>query len=246
MGGAAGHADETLLPYVAVMSAIESLHRMTREERDLDGADRSREAITSRRTTCTPRRIRACGYVGEVYGLPRHLFDERIEEWAERRGVLVKAIEDAALAMASVYRSVGLPLPRQCRRRATRAARVRRAGRANHAVRPGDRRGDGRRGAGAGVTSSVCGSWGAVAGTLRYFADRWGVPRAAIEGTQIPKDLIRKYATRGAGTLVYQPRRHGAPYAMEYPVVYRGFELEREREAADGDATAGGRRPTQA
>ena len=37
--------------------------------------------------------------MGEVYGLPRHLFDEEtIDEWAERRGVLVKAIEDAALA----------------------------------------------------------------------------------------------------------------------------------------------------
>jgi len=26
-----------------------------------------------------------CGAVGEVYGLPRHLFDERVEEWADRR-----------------------------------------------------------------------------------------------------------------------------------------------------------------
>jgi ATP-dependent helicase HrpA len=29
------------------------------------------------------------------------------------------------------------------------------------------------------------GSWGAVAGTLRFFADRFGVPRAGIEGTQL-------------------------------------------------------------
>src|SRR5260370_40479396 len=52
------------------------------------------------------------GRMGEVYGLPRHLFDEeKIERWAERRGALVKSIEDAALGMASVYRGVGLPLP---------------------------------------------------------------------------------------------------------------------------------------
>ncbi len=52
------------------------------------------------------------GYIGDVYGLQRHMFEaERIAHWAERRGVLVKALEDAALAMASVYRSVGLPLP---------------------------------------------------------------------------------------------------------------------------------------
>ena len=40
--------------------------------------------------------------------------------------------------------------------------------------------------------SSVCGSWGAIAGSLRYFADRFGVPRAAIEGTQIPERAIRR------------------------------------------------------
>ena len=50
--------------------------------------------------------------MGSVYGLPRHVFDEeRIERWAERRGALVKSIEDAALGMASVYRAIGLPLP---------------------------------------------------------------------------------------------------------------------------------------
>jgi hypothetical protein len=37
----------------------------------------------------------------------------------------------------------------------------------------------------------VCGSWGAVAGTLRDFADRFGVPRASIEGTQLPMSLVR-------------------------------------------------------
>src|SRR5690606_27013347 len=31
------HAEDDLLPFLAVMSSIESLHRMTREERDLDG-----------------------------------------------------------------------------------------------------------------------------------------------------------------------------------------------------------------
>ncbi len=31
------HAEEELVPFVAVMASIESLHRMTREERDLEG-----------------------------------------------------------------------------------------------------------------------------------------------------------------------------------------------------------------
>lgn len=175
-----------------------------------------------------------CGSVGEVYGLARHLFDERVEAWAEQRGVLVKALEDTALATASVYRSVGLPLPSTLPQA---SERVRRAFVELVAeYMPLDLVIDEETvdGEPARVSrSSVAGSWGAVAGTLRYFADRWGVSRAAIEGTQIPMDVIRKYATRGAGTLVYQPRRHGAPYAMQYPIVYRGFALELEREAAD-------------
>src|SRR5207247_5822227 len=51
---------------------------------------------------------------------------------------------------------------------------------------------------------SVCSSWGAVAGTLRYFADRFGVPRASIEGTQLPERAIRRYARRGAPTVVFE------------------------------------------
>jgi hypothetical protein len=226
------NADEPLLPYVAVMSAIESLHRMTREERDLAGL------IVHGSDHLTAYNVYAdaytrCGYVGEVYGLARHLFDERIDEWADRRGVLVKALEDAALAMASVYRSVGVPLP---------AALPQANGGVRRAfvdllaaIMPVDLVMDEETADGepARVSrSSVSGSWGAVAGTLRYFADRWGVARAAIEGTQIPADVIRKYATRTTGELVYDPTRRPLPWAIEYRIVYHGFELERERESA--------------
>ena len=146
------NADDDLLPYIAVMSAIESLHRMTRDERDLSGL------IVAGSDHLTAYNVYAdaythCGYVGEVYGLSRHLFDERIEDWAERRGVLVKALEDAALAMASVYRSVGLPLPStMATGHGSDPACVRRAGGGVHAARSGHRRRDSRRRAGAGLT----------------------------------------------------------------------------------------------
>src|SRR5271170_7932053 len=99
-----------MMPYVAVMSAIESLHRMTRDERDLSGL------IVAGSDNLTAYNVYAEAYslygsVGEVYGLPRHVFAPELDEWGERRGVLVKSIEDTALAAASVYRSVGLPLP---------------------------------------------------------------------------------------------------------------------------------------
>ena len=51
------------------------------------------------------------GSVGNVYGLPRHVFGEGLATWAEERGVLVKAVEDGALGMASVYRAIEMTLP---------------------------------------------------------------------------------------------------------------------------------------
>jgi ATP-dependent helicase HrpA len=81
--------------------------------------------------------------------------------------------------------------------------------------------------------TSVCGSWGAVAGTLRFFSDKFGVPRAGIEGTQIPLDLIRKYATRGAPEIVFEPKRKHSPLVLRRTLAYFGFELERESEPID-------------
>src|SRR5207247_244322 len=116
--------------------------------------------------------------------------------------VLVKAIEDVALGTASVYRQLELPLPE----RLAHAGHQTLAAFADLVARimPFDlvideETADGRE---ARVSrGSVCGSWGAVAGTLRYFADRFGTPRAAIEGTQLPERLVRRYARRGAASV---------------------------------------------
>jgi ATP-dependent helicase HrpA len=224
------HCDDDLLPYVSVMSAVESLHRMTREDRDLDGLIvRGSDNLTAYNVYAEA--FTKCGYVGEVYGLPRHLFDPGIEQWAERRGVLVKAIEDAALGMASVYRAAKLALPAampyagdSVERRFTELLAK---------IQPFDLvidelTADGHE---ARVSkTSVAGSWGAISGTLRYFADAYGNPRAAIEGTNVPMTLIKRYATSSAQTLVYDGRHKQSPLALERRVDYFGFELQRERE----------------
>ena len=227
------NADDDLIPYLAVMSSIESLHRMTREDRDLEGLIvPGSDHLTAYNVYAEA--LAGAGYMGQVYGLPRHLFDERIDEWAEQRGVLVKAIEDTALAMASVYRGVGLPLPSRLpyAREETRRA----FGDLLARYMPFDlvideETADGQE---ARVSkTSVCGSWGPIAGELRYFADRFGVPRASIEGTQIPIELVRRYATRGAADVVYDPRRKQSALALRRTLTYHGFELEREYEAID-------------
>lgn len=224
------HADEELVPYVSIMSSIESLHRMTRDERDLRGL------IVPGSDHLTAYNLYAeawkrCGYMGEVYGLPRHLFDERVHDWAEGRGALVKAIEDAALGMASVYRTLELPLPHSLP--LARDHLFQRFTELLARIMPFDlvideRTSDGEE---ARISKgSVCGSWGAIAGQLRYFADRFGTPRAAIEGTQIPLDLIRRYATHGAPEVVYDARRKRDPLVTVRRVEYFGFELQRHVE----------------
>ena len=224
------NADDELIPYLAVMSSIESLHRMTREDRDLDGlVVPGSDHLTAYNVYAEA--LASAGYMGEVYGLPRHLFDERIDEWAEQRGVLVKAIEDTALAMASVYRGVGLALPERLgyAREDTR----RRFADLLAQYMPFDLVIDEEAADGQEVRvskTSVCGSWGPIAGEIRYFADRFGVPRASIDGTQIPMELIHRYATRGDAEVTYDPRRKRSPLSLGRRLVYHGFELEREYE----------------
>ncbi len=225
------NGEDDLLPMLGVMSGIDSLHRMTREGRDLEGlVVRGSDHLTAYNVYAEG--FRAAGYVGDVYGLSRHLFEpEAIAAWAERRGVLVKALEDAALAMASVYRSVGLPLPTTLPM-AGDAARRRFADLLarfmpfdlvveEHTV-------DGHE---ARVSkTSVCGSWGAVAGSLRYFADRFGIPRASIEGTQLTMDLLAQYAERHPPMLALDPERKQNPVLLRRRVTFHGFELSSEQE----------------
>lgn len=224
------NGEDDLVPFLAVMSGIDSLHRMTREERDLDGLIvPGSDHLTSYNVYAEA--LAKCGYVGEVYGLPRHMFDDRVVEWAERRGVLVKSIEDAALGMASVYRSLGMTLPATLPY--ARDATLKRFADLLARLMPFDLVIDEqtRDGGEARVSkTSVCGSWGAIAGTLRYFAGRGGEPRAGIEGTQIPMDLIYRYATRSAPELRYDPHRKHDQLVLARSVDYFGFELQRETE----------------
>jgi ATP-dependent helicase HrpA len=227
------HCDDELLPYVAVMASVESLHRMTREDRDLAGLVVPGSDHLSTYNVYAEA-FTKCGYIGEVYGLPRQLFDASIERWAEKRGVLVKAVEDSSLALASIYRAVRLPLPTSMP--LTTPAVQRKFIELLAKIQPfslvidevtatGDE---------ARVSkTSVCGSWGTIAGTLRYFADRQGIPRAAIEGTQIPRDLVRANATSHKPRIVYDAAHRERPLAIEHKVSYFGFELESERETID-------------
>jgi ATP-dependent helicase HrpA len=227
------HAGEELVPVVAVCSNIESLHRMTREERDLHGVIvNGSDHLTA--YNLYAEAVNQHGYLGQVYGLPRHLFEDGLTEWAERRGVLVKAIEDTALGLASVYRSLELPLPKQLpyaskeirRRWADLIARI-----MPFDLVIDEHTADGQD---ARVSrTSVAGSWGAVAGNLRYFADRFGIPRASIEGTTLSYDLVRQYATLGPPRVVLGGSRKQPRLMIERRRTYFGFDLETEVEPLD-------------
>jgi ATP-dependent helicase HrpA len=229
------HADEALIPMVAVCSNIESLHRMTREERDLHGVIvNGSDHLTA--YNLFAEAVNQHGYVGQVYGLPRHLFEEGLGEWAERRGVLVKAIEDTALGLASVYRSLELPLPKQLPY-ASKEIRSRWADLVAR-IMPFDLVIDGHTADGheARVSkTSVAGSWGAIAGNLRFFADRFGIARAGIEGTTLSYDLVRRYARLGPPTIVLGGPRKQQRLMIERRRSYFGFDLETEIEPIEGE-----------
>jgi hypothetical protein len=160
-----------------------------------------------------------------------------MEEWAERRGVLIKAIEDVALGTASVFRALELELPDKLPDlgRELQQEFIDLVAR----IMPFDlvideHTADGqearvRRG-------SMAGSWGAVAGGLRYFADRYGISRAAIEGTTIPYDLVRRYAVRGSPGIEVAGSRRDQHLLVTRRLDYFGFELEHVREPLHGDA----------
>ena len=177
--------------------------------------------------------------MGEVYGLPRHVFDEeRIERWAERRGALVKVDRGRGARHGErVSRGRRRRCRRACRTRGDDdAARVPAAARAS--IMPftlvideqtawGDE---------ARVSkTSVCGSWGPIAGELRYFADKFGNPRASIEGTQIPvRRRCAQFATvDGRRARVRRGAAAGRRSSLRRRVEYHGFELEREIEPID-------------
>jgi ATP-dependent helicase HrpA len=223
-------ADSDLVPAVAVCSAIESLHRMTREERLLRGVlvpgsdhltvyNLYAEAVNQHARTDV------------VFGLPRHVFESSLDEWAERRGVLVKAIEDGALGLASVCRALELPLPAKLP--VADSGMVRRFQDLLARLAPLDLVIDEESVSGEAVMvarGSVCGSWGGIAGSIRYFADRFGNARAAIEGTQLPYDLMRQYARVEPPEVVYDAERRRSPLAVLRRLRYFGFDFDRQYE----------------
>ncbi len=227
-------AEPDVVPVVAVCSNIDSLHRMTREERDLHGV-----AVNgSDHLTCYnlyAEAVNQHGALGQVYGLPRHVFDEALDDWGQRRGVLVKAVEDAAMGTASVYRSLELPLPRTLPY-ASRELRARFAELLAECM-PfelviDEQTSDGQEARVA--KSSLAGSWGAVAGSIRFFADRFGTPRASVEGTTLSYELVRRHARLGPATIVLLGSRKQQQLAIARRTSYFGFDLETDIEPLSG------------
>jgi len=228
-------ADPELVPLVATAANIDSLHRMTREERELHGLiANGSDHLTA--ANVYAEAVNQHGYLGEVYGLPRHLFEDGLTEWAEKRGVLVKSVEDTALGVAAVYRALEVPLPKTMpyASKELRNRFIELVAR----VMPFDLVIDEHTvdGTEARISkTSMAGSWGAVAGTLRYFGDRNGIARAGIEGTTIPYDLVRKNARKGQPVISVAGARKRRHLALSRRLTYFGFELETVVEELRGE-----------
>ncbi|HYJ79219.1 MAG TPA: hypothetical protein VEW03_06445, partial [Longimicrobiaceae bacterium] len=227
-------ADEHLIPLVAGCASIESLHRMLRQDNDIGqyvvpGSDH----LTA--YSIYQAAVTELGTIGHVYGLPRHVFDEQaLAAWCEERGVLVRSIEDAALAVASIYRSLDRELPRQIPRLNTGLEREWKQLVAR--VMPFSLVIDQETAWGEEVfvsKTSVCGTWGAVAGDLLYFADKSGRVRGSISGTQLEHELIWEYAAPGPPEVRYDPAHRRTPLRLVRARAYHGFELDRDDQPID-------------
>jgi hypothetical protein len=226
--------EDALTPFVAVAANVESLHRMTREVSDLRGLTLERsDHLTA--YNLYAEAVNDHGYIGKVFGLARHQFHETLADWADSRGVMVKAIEDLALGTASVYRTLELPLPESmptADRKVLRRFRELLAEVMSLDLVIDEQTADGEpvrvsRG-------SVASSWGAVAGELRYFADRRGNARGAIEGTNLPMDLIRRHARREPPAVEFVDRARVDSLQVVRRTAYCGFELDHTREPLSG------------
>lgn len=225
---------EQLVPLVATCASIESLYRMLRQDHKIgEYAVPGSDNLTSYRIYQDA--VRSSGSLGSVYGLPRHVFEEQaLEEWAEERGVMVRSIEDGALAIASIYRSLDLELPRHFPPLNESLSLAWR--RLLAEVMPFDLVIDQETSGGEEVrvsSSSMCGSHGAVVGAIRYFSGAGGRTRASIEGTEIPHAIVWEYAVTGEPEILYEPADRRAPLRVRRVREFHGFELDSEVEALD-------------
>lgn len=223
------NAEEHLVPVVAGCASIESLHRMLKPDNDIGGyVVPGSDHLTA--YNIYQHVLEELGMMGQVYGLPRHVFDEQsLAEWCDERGVLVRSIEDAALAIASIYRSLDLELPRRMPQlnRSVEHDWKRLVARVMPFSLVIDEETSWGEEARVSKTS-VCSSGGPIAGDLQYFADKNGRARGAISGTQLDMDLLWEFATPGDAQVVYDPHHKRQPLRVVRTREYHGFELDRD------------------
>jgi len=223
-------ADPHLVPIVATSASIESLHRMLRQQDNDIGQYVVKGSDHLTAYNIYQDALAQTGSLGSVYGLPRHVFEpEALEKWCEERGVMMRAIEDAALAIASIFRGLDLELPRKLPRLTGKMDREWRALVAR--MMPFGLVIDEETSWGEHVTvskTSMAHSYGAVAGEIIYFADKMGRARGSISGTSIPDEMVWEFATPGDAEIVYDPSHRRAPLRLRRQMEFHGFILESE------------------
>jgi ATP-dependent helicase HrpA len=227
--------DPDLVPLVAACASIGPLHRMLRQQDHDIGAHVVHGSDHLTAYAIYREALEECGSLGSVYGLPRHVFDdEALEAWADERGVMVRSIEDAALALASIYRAMDLELPPRLPK--VNGALERAWQRLLARVMPFSLVVDGETRWGEEVSvsrTSFAGDHGAIAGDILYFADKSGRTRGSISGTHIPHELVREGAEPDRAEIVFVPGHGPAPLRLRRTRAFHGFVLGSEEEPID-------------
>lgn len=249
--------DTELFNLVVVVSCIEQLYKLTAREWNRGGVVCVRGSDHLTAYNIVAQALGAFGYLqrNEESGEWGYTFrddwvrgpvDNRqfgpFPKWCHDNGFMGKEIKNILLAMKSVFRQLQLELPEP-----RRFTVVREKTPAHEAfldllakVQSLDYVQNERNS----VAGTVWGTQGGMAsavrtlGTIRFWNDRKGYRRASIEGTEIPPELVKKYA-HGVPSQMVGMTMDGERFRVVYSGTFAGEDVDQfEREFDPDDVPA--------
>lgn len=239
--------DDHLLNTVVVCACTESLYSLISRDADLEECSVSEsDHLTSHNIVVTALRqfayVRAdegdVGYkfrgdwVKKQYDkYTRQTITEKGQfiEWCDENGFRAKAIKEVAIAMKSVYRQLGMDLPKPENLWFIESGDQVHKDFVDVLARTQslDYVHDERNSQAGTVWAAQCSmtSTESILGVVRHWTDKKGYQRATIEGTEIPDDLVRKYALKELTGIVTMTS-DGNAYVCRFVVMFAGERME--------------------
>ncbi len=215
---------------MATVAAIESLHKLVRNWRDNHRAGEYRvegsDHLTAYNIVATA--IRQFARIGRLNGngngLRDYYFRDEFYKWCKENGFSIRAIRDAAMGLRSILQKIGAhlitDLPQVTDEIKKDFVEVLAQVQSLDTVCDGY---NSEAGTVFKYQNGSAGVYGVVVGEIRYWTDRRGTTRSSIEATQIPRELVEKYAQRQVENVRYVAAEDMVE--VEYKLIFGGEEV---------------------